>query len=177
MAARPATTKLITILASAAVALAVVLAVSYARAPRATRAMVGRPAPSLEVPAAGGQTVRLSDVRGAAVLLVLTDTRWPEAGAYLLEHERLHRKYVQKGLRVLGVALDDPGRDLAGTLDTLGITFTVLHDPGGRAVAAGYGVPAASESYLIGRQGRIEAVYVDRIDSRSPQIRDDIERL
>ena len=160
------------------VAVAVVLAVWYARAPRATRVKVGQAAPALEVPAAPGQpAVHLAEVKAPALLLVLFDTRWPQSGARLLETERLHRRYLQRGLRVLGVAVDDPGKDVGSVLNNLGVTFTVVGDPGARALGAGFGAPPAFEAYLLGPGHVVEAVYVDQLDSRSPLLRAEIERL
>ena len=163
---------------AALVALAVVVGVWYARAPRATRVKAGGTAPDLELPADPGRPpLRLSDMQAPAVLLVLFDTRWPGSGAYLLEVERLHRRYVQRGLRVLGVAVDDPGRDVGGVLNSLGITFTVVNDPGGRALSAAYGAPPAFEAYLLGPRRVVQTVYVDQLDSRSRTVREEVERL
>lgn len=163
---------------AALVAVAVVLGVWYVRSPRATRAKAGQAAPPLEIPGAPGRPpLRLADLQAPAVLLVLFDTRWPQTGAQLLETERLHRRYLQRGLRVLGVAVDDPGKDVGSVLTNLGITFTVVNDPGARALSAGFGAPPAFEAYLLGPGLVVQAVYVDEVDSRSPRVREEIERL
>jgi peroxiredoxin len=163
---------------AALVAVALVLGVWYARAPRATRVKAGQAAPPLEIPGVPGRPpLRLAEVQAPAVLLVLFDTRWPQVGAQLLETERLYRRYVQRGLRVLGVAVDEPGQDVASVLNNLGITFTVVSDPGARALSVGFGAPPAFEAYLLGPGQAVEVVYVDDVDSRSRLVREQIERL
>jgi hypothetical protein len=170
--------KAVSAVVAALVAVAVVVGAWYLRAPRATRVKAGEVAPPLEIPGVPGQPpLRLADMRAPAVLLVLFDTRWPRVGAQLLETERLHRRYLQYGLRVLGVAVDDPGQDVASVLANLGVTFSVVNDPGARALSAGFGAPAAFEAYLLGPGRAVEVVYVDALDSRSRPVRAEIERL
>lgn len=160
------------------VAALVVIGFWYTRAPRATQVRVGETAPDVQLPAqAGGRPVKLSEFRAPAVLLVILDTRWPEAPRYLTELERLHRRYLQKGLRVVGVALDEPSHGLRAALSNMAVTFTVLEDPGGRALGPVYGRPRGPEAYLVARGGAVQAVYVDRVNWRAPEVSEQIERL
>src|SRR6266567_3959003 len=117
------------------------------------------PAPDFTLESLDGKNVRLSDLRGKAVLLNFWAT-W--CGPCKIETPwlvELQNKYGAEGLQVIGIAMDDSGKeDIAKFAQDMGVNYPVLL--GKEAVGDAYGgVPALPESFFIGRDGKI----VDKI--------------
>ena len=117
------------------------------------------PAPDFTLESLEGKNMRLSDLRGKAVLLNFWAT-W--CGPCKIETPwlvELQNKYGSQGLQVIGVAMDDSGKeDIAKFAKDMGVNYPVLL--GKEAVGNAYGgVPALPESFFIGRDGKI----VDKI--------------
>jgi peroxiredoxin len=166
------------LLAGAAAAL-VVVGFWYFRSPESTKIKVGMAAPDLELPsvASGGVATRISNFRGRPVLLVMY-----MAGCEICEREigsleRLHREFLQKGLVVLGVAVDADAAAREAFIRRHQLTFIVLEDPSGRAVREAYGSWKMPEAYLIDATGTVDAVYLGSVDWRAPELRERVERL
>jgi thiol-disulfide isomerase/thioredoxin len=117
------------------------------------------PAPDFTLESLDGKSLRLSDLRGKAVLLNFWAT-W--CGPCRIETPwlvELQKQYGSQGLQVIGVAMDDSGKeDIAKFAKDMGVNYPVLL--GKEAVGDAYGgVPALPESFFIGRDGKI----VDKI--------------
>jgi thiol-disulfide isomerase/thioredoxin len=116
-------------------------------------------APDFSLETLDGKNMRLSDLRGKAVLLNFWAT-W--CGPCKIETPwlvELQKEYAGQGLQVIGVAMDDSGKeDIEKFAKDMGVNYPVLL--GKEAVGDAYGgVPALPESFFIGRNGKI----VDRI--------------
>jgi thiol-disulfide isomerase/thioredoxin len=116
-------------------------------------------APDFTLQTLDGKDMRLSDLRGKAVLLNFWAT-W--CGPCKIETPwlvELQKEYGSQGLQVLGIAMDDSGKDdIEKFAKDMGVNYPVLL--GKEAVGDAYGgVPALPESFFIGRDGKI----VDRI--------------
>lgn len=116
-------------------------------------------APDFTLESLDGHNLRLSDMRGKAVLLNFWAT-W--CGPCKIETPwlvELQNQYGSQGLQVIGVAMDDSGKDdIAKFAKDMGVNYPVLL--GKEAVGDAYGgVPALPETFFIGRDGKI----VDRI--------------
>lgn len=161
------------------VAAAVVLGYWYARSPHALRVKPGDEAPDLDLPGIVGGKARLSDYRRSPLVLVIFDTRWPITERYLWSVELLHRRALRRGLVVLGVALDDDGGALRRYVRARALTFSVVWDPGGKAVGRTYGSPRDQKptTYVIAPGGRVEVVYLDAVDWSNDELREPVERL
>jgi thiol-disulfide isomerase/thioredoxin len=121
--------------------------------------MRSNPAPDFTLESLDGKNLRLSDLRGKAVLLNFWAT-W--CGPCKIETPwlvELQNQYGSQGLQVIGVAMDDSGKDdIAKFAKDMGVNYPVLL--GKEAVGDAYGgVPALPESFFIGRDGKI----VDKI--------------
>lgn len=117
------------------------------------------PAPDFSLEKLDGGSMKLSDLRGKAVLLNFWAT-W--CGPCKIETPwlvEMQNEYGSQGLQVIGVAMDDSGKDeIAKFAKDMGVNYPVLL--GKEAVGDEYGgVPALPESFFIGRDGKI----VDRI--------------
>jgi len=117
------------------------------------------PAPDFTLESLDGKSIKLSDFRGKAVLLNFWAT-W--CGPCKIETPwlvQLQSEYGSQGLQVVGVAMDDSGKDeIAKFAKEMGVNYPVLL--GKEAVGDEYGgVPALPESFFISRDGKI----VDKI--------------
>lgn len=117
------------------------------------------PAPDFTLARLNGGTLKLSDLRGKAVLLNFWAT-W--CGPCKIETPwlvEMQNEYGSQGLQVVGVAMDDSGNDeIEKFAKEMGMNYPILL--GKEAVGDEYGgVLALPESFFIGRDGKI----VDRI--------------
>lgn len=124
------------------------------------------PAPDFTLESLDGKSTKLSDFRGKAVLLNFWAT-W--CGPCKIETPwlvELQQQYAGQGLQVVGVAMDDSGKDeIAKFAKDMGMNYPVLI--GKEAVGDAYGgVPALPESFFIGRDGKITGKIMG-IDSKS----------
>ncbi len=116
-------------------------------------------APDFTLVSLEGKSMRLSDLRGKAVLLNFWAT-W--CGPCKIETPwlvELQNQYGPEGLQVVGVeAGDDDKEDIAKFAKEMGINYPLLI--GKEAVSDAYGgIPAMPETFFIGRDGKI----VDKI--------------
>lgn len=119
----------------------------------------GTPAPNFTLQTLDGKNISLSDFRGKAVLVNFWAT-W--CGPCKIETPwlvELQNQYGSQGLQIVGVAMDDSGKDeIAQFAKDMGVNYPVLL--GKEAVGDAYGgVPALPESFIVGRNGKI----IDRI--------------
>jgi cytochrome c biogenesis protein CcmG/thiol:disulfide interchange protein DsbE len=117
------------------------------------------PAPDFTLDSLDGKSMRLSDLRGKAVLLNFWAT-W--CGPCKIETPwlvELQNQYGSQGLQVVGVEMGDDGKDeITKFTKDMGVNYPVLI--GKEAVGDAYGgVPALPETFFIGRDGKI----VDKI--------------
>ncbi len=119
------------------------------------RIMKSTPAPDFTLEALNGGTMRLSDLRGKAVLLNFWAT-W--CGPCKIETPwlvELQNQYGPEGLQIVGVEAGDDGKeDIAKFVKDMGINYPILI--GKDAVGDAYGgIPALPETFFIGRDGKI----------------------
>jgi thiol-disulfide isomerase/thioredoxin len=141
-----------------AVAVAAMLFFGLHMARRSTsnaRIMKSTPAPDFTLEALNGGTMRLSDLRGKAVLLNFWAT-W--CGPCKIETPwlvELQNQYGHEGLQIVGVEAGDDGKDdIAKFVKDMGINYPILI--GKDAVGDAYGgIPALPETFFIGRDGKI----------------------
>jgi thiol-disulfide isomerase/thioredoxin len=116
-------------------------------------------APDFSLESLDGKTVRLSDLRGKAVLLNFWATWCGPCKIEMPWFVDLQKQYGSQGLQIVGVAMDDGSKeDIAKFAKDMGVNYPILI--GKESVGDQYGgVPALPESFLIARDGKI----VDKI--------------
>lgn len=118
-------------------------------------------APDFELKALTGESVKLSDLRGRAVLVNLWATWCSPCRAEMQTLEKVYREYRNKGFTVLAINMtqqDDPST-VAPFAEKLRLTFPILLDETGMAERA-YQLQSLPSSYFIRRDGVINEVVI-----------------
>jgi thiol-disulfide isomerase/thioredoxin len=120
---------------------------------------LSKSAPDFTLVSLDGKNMRLSDLRGKAVLLNFWATWCGPCKIEMPWFVELQNEYGSQGLQIVGVAMDDSGKDeIAKFAKEMGVNYPVLL--GKEDVGDEYGgVPALPESFFISRDGKI----VDKI--------------
>lgn len=118
-------------------------------------------APDFELKTIEGETVKLSDLRGQAVLVNLWATWCPPCRAEMPAIEKIYTEYKDEGFVVLAVNMtyQDTFSNIAPFIDEYGLTFPILLDETGSAGAA-YQLRSLPSSFFIGRDGIISEVVI-----------------
>jgi cytochrome c biogenesis protein CcmG/thiol:disulfide interchange protein DsbE len=116
------------------------------------------PAPLFTLPDAFGKPLRLSDLQGRVVLLNFWATWCEPCKVEMPWFIELQRQYEASGVTVVGVAMDDNGRQsVSAFVGTMGINYRTV--VGSDELARQYGgVDALPTTFLIDRHGRIADV-------------------
>lgn len=116
----------------------------------------GRDAPAIDaVDVRTGGTVRLSDFRGHVVLLNVWATWCKPCEQEMPSMQRLHEALFDRGLRIVAVSIDRGSSEMVREwVEQRGLTFTVLHDPGGR-IERIYQTTGVPESFIVDDRGVI----------------------
>jgi thioredoxin-dependent peroxiredoxin len=126
---------------------------------------VGEPAPDFALPSASGETVRLSDFRGKAevVLFFYPKDNSPACTLEACSFRDSHEAFREAGAEVIGISADsaDSHRRFS---ERFRLPFILLADVDG-AVRAQYGVPRTlglfpgRVTYLIDRDGIVRHIF------------------
>lgn len=128
---------------------------------------VGTAAPDFALPDAGGDLVRLSDLRGTPVALVFYPLDWSPGCSVQLElYQQEFDQFADRGIRLLAVSVDSIYSHGAWAA-VRGIRFPLLSDFNPRGeVARRYGVWREEDGfseravYLIDREGIIRWTFI-----------------
>jgi len=164
--------RLAPILVGLLLAAAIVVAYFYLRAPETSLVKIGDRAPELRLSPLGSplETTLSGFYKKGPVLLVLFFSDCSICQQEIAEIEIINRRYSPRNLMVLGVGVDRDASRLDAFLDANKVTFTVLHDPDGRALRQAWGSYKFPEAYLIDAGGIVRQVWLGRVNWRRPEV-------
>jgi len=143
------------------------------------RPEVGHLAPDFTLPSLDGQTVRLSDLRGKAVLLNFWATWCAPCRLEMPTIDKAYQEYKSRGLEILAVSLDAGSNSVVKNfMQELKLDFPVLLDPNMEVLRLyrQFSIPA---TFLIDKQGIVrhrELGYRDWTDPESRRLLEAILR-
>ena len=115
---------------------------------------VGKTAPDFELQTLEGKSVRLSDFRGKAVVLNFWATWCDPCKIEMPWLVELQTQYGPQGLQVVGVAMDDSGKDaIQQFARQMGLNYVILQ--GKNAVGDAYGATGYPTTVYIDRSGKV----------------------
>jgi peroxiredoxin len=116
----------------------------------------GKLAPDFTLKTIDGKSVKLSDLRGKAVLLNFWATWCEPCKVEIPWFVDLQKQYADQGLQIVGVAMDDNAspQKIEAFTKQLGVNYTILL--GNDAVADQYGgIENLPTTFYVGRDGKI----------------------
>lgn len=129
--------------------------------PRTGRPEVGQPAPAYRGATLSGDTLDLRDLRGRPVLLNLWASWCVPCRTETPYLQALHERYRERGLEVVGVSVDNRTARNAvhDFVEEFGVTYTIVHDPEGRALDtfSALGLPA---TFVLDGEGTIRFLRI-----------------
>ncbi|HSL43917.1 MAG TPA: TlpA disulfide reductase family protein [Anaerolineales bacterium] len=118
-------------------------------------------APDFELKTPAGQTIKLSDLHGQAVLVNLWATWCPPCRAEMQSIEKVYQEYKDQGFTVLAVNMtyQDNALEVMPFVNEQRLTFPILLDETG-ATGNAYELRSLPSSYFIRRDGIIHEVVI-----------------
>lgn len=126
---------------------------------------VGQLAPDFTLTDLEGKTVKLSDLRGRAVLLNFWASWCPPCRAEMPDLQEAHEQYGDD-IRILAVNIQEDREVVKDFVREFGLTFTVLLDSDG-SVARTYRIAAIPTSFFIDRSGIIRLRWVGALSKQA----------
>jgi len=154
---------------------AVIAGVAWFGLPEAKKkVVVGDTALAFSLSDLHGKTQSLP--KGEVILLNFWATWCPPCRQEMPSMVKLSNKYAAKGLKVIAVSVDRDAKALKNFVLEYKLPFLVLHDVDS-AVAESYGVYRYPETFLIDREGHIQAHLVGAIRWMDKPMQKNIEDL
>lgn len=138
----------------------------------------GDAAPAWGAPVLDGDTLRLADLHGSAVMLNVWATWCPPCREEMPGLQALHETYGARGLRVVAVSVDARGAEPAVRefVQDFGLDFTILHDPA-ETVSRRFRTTGVPETFLIGPDGVLAHRWIGRFDPLAADVAERVEAV
>jgi thiol-disulfide isomerase/thioredoxin len=119
--------------------------------------LIGRVAPDFELPALDGRKLKLSDLRGKAVLLNFWATYCGPCKIEMPWFVELQKEYGPQGFQIVGVAMDDAStEEIAKFAKQMGVNYPIVL--GQESVGQSYGgVGVLPTTFFLDRDGKLIA--------------------
>lgn len=119
---------------------------------------VGAPAPDFELDSLSGERIRLRDLRGEPVLLNFWATWCGPCRQEMPEIQARSEKFEGQ-FHVVAVNFDEPRDQVQSFVDELGLTFTVVLDPGAK-IQKLYRIRGYPTSYFVDAEGILQIQHI-----------------
>ena len=127
---------------------------------------VRKTAPDFSLVDSNGGSIRLSDYKGKVVLLDFWATWCHGCKTEIPWYMEFQRKYKDKGLSVIGVAMDEDGwKSVKPFLENIKFNYTIV--VGNPELAKEYGADSLPVTLLIDRAGKIAVSHAGVVDKAS----------
>jgi peroxiredoxin len=158
--------------------LVLLAALALAPRPAAAAVGVGDAAPAVSLTDATGHAVRLASFRGRIVILDFTASWCLACRTALPELAKLGRRFADRGVVVVTVAVDAAPADADRFLATVvpDHAMTVLYDPQARALAR-FGAAGMPAHYVLDRDGVVQLVASGSTADRIATLEATVTRL
>ncbi len=133
----------------------------------------GQTAPDFELPGQSG-TVRLSDYKGKTVYLDFWASWCGPCKQSFPWMNDLQSRYAAKGLRVVGINVDQKTEDAKTFLKDISAHFDVAFDPSGKYPKA-YAIKGMPTSVLIGPDGKVISMHSGFKDEHRAELEEQIK--
>lgn len=141
-------------------------------------AAIGNKAPSFTLKDTNGKTVSLSDFSGKVVIIDFWTTWCPPCKESSKELEKLHRKYGERDVVVLGVSMDSGSGAAQKVMDFAGrhsLTYRMLLDDG--KASESYAVRSIPVTYVLDKKHIIVNIHTGYMPGMGERIAGQIEKL
>ena len=122
----------------------------------------GVKAPGFTLPTLNGKSITLASCFAKEPRVVVLDiwaTWCPPCRAEIPYLVKLSKKYSDKGLTIVGVALDQRKSDVTAFVKNQKINYTIALDPNAETVGSKYEVKGIPATYVIDKQGVVRYVH------------------
>lgn len=136
---------------------------------------IGDTAPDFEVSLIDGTTTTLTSLRGKVVMLIFFSTGCPDCKA---QFDRMRQLIAQQhpSFHILAISRDESAEQTNSFISSYDMNIAVGIDPG-RAIYEKYATMYVPRNFLIGRDGRIEALTIEYQESELLSIWDKAESM
>ena len=149
--------------------LVLVTACEEASVPRAPE--VGSLAPEYSAVTMAGDSASIAQHQGEVVLLNVWATWCLPCREEIPALQRLHERFGEQGLRVVGVSVDAPGeqasvRDFA---ESFGVSYDIWLDPAEQVIST-FRVIGVPNTFLIDREGVVQWKHIGPVLDDDPEL-------
>ena len=117
----------------------------------------GEPAPSLDATTLGGEHLVLDALRGHVVVVDFWASWCEPCRRAFPRLESVAQRYASRGVRVVGVSVDEDRANCARFVRELHPSFAVVHDAG-HALAERWSPPSMPTTFVVDARGVVTAV-------------------
>lgn len=126
--------------------------------PAAAAVSPGSPAPTFTLPARGGQTLSLAQLKGQVVLLNFWASWCGPCRQEMPLLESIYKKYHKLGFTLIGVNVEPDSQAANAWLKQTPVSFPILYDTQS-TVSSLYGVDSMPSTVIIDRKGTVRLLH------------------
>jgi peroxiredoxin len=140
--------------------------------------IIGNQAPSFTLTDVDGKKLSLSDLSGKIVILDFWATWCAPCKASTKELEKLHEKYKERGVVIMGISMDT-GKSAAEQVKVFagknGLTYKMLMDDG--RMSKDYAIRNVPAMFILDKQQKIIKIYPGYLPGLDTMIEKELDAL